>query len=151
MRGLRSCVGPEGATQLRKELLRAEPIVGRVRSRFVVVAVPVSAEVACVPDAPETMLIEELVTDASIQALRQRVLHGLPWTNEVMLDASFVSPRTERLARELRAIVTPDSTRLAVRLDGVVQHAREALGRHRDIEFQGDATPGEVVDRSEDS
>ncbi len=141
---------PEGATQLRKELLRAEPVVGRVRSHSVVVVKPVSTKVTCVPDAPEAVLIQELVTDTPVEALRQGVLDWLARPNGVVFDAALVSPRVEGLARELRAVITADSPWLAVDLNGLIEHPGHALSWHRHVKLQSNASSREVIQRSKD-
>ena len=63
----------------------------------VVVSEPVSAEVASMLDAREAVLVQELVADAPVEALRIRVLDGLAGADEVVFDSTGVAPGVESL------------------------------------------------------
>ena len=108
---------PRGATPLRDELLRAASTQGGVRAKLVVVVVPVTPEIASVANAPEAVLVEELVADASVQALSECVLHGLSGSGELVLNPVGVGPGIKRFASEFRSVVGTDSGRLAVSSD----------------------------------
>ena len=81
---------------------------------------PIRAEIPGMPDARETVLVQELVTDTTVQALGERVLLGFARPNEVVLDSVQIGPRVEGFAGELRSVVGPDSLWLAVQLNGPV-------------------------------
>ena len=92
-------------------------------------------------EASKAVLVQELVPDAAVEALSERVLDRLSWPDEVVLDAMRVAPGVERSTRELRAIVRPDSARLSIRLDGPVQDSCHSLCRQGHVEFDGYAAP----------
>ncbi len=121
-----------------------------MRSHEVVVLSPVSTEISGVLKAPEAMLIEELVSEPSVEALSERILDRLPWSNEVMFDALGAAPGVEGLARELRSVVTADSPWLAIRLDRSIEDAGDSLCRQGNIKLHADVAAGEVVDSGED-
>ena len=113
-------MGPSGPTQLRDELLWAESTERCVRPHSVVVLAPVGSEVTHVPEASEAMLVEELVPDATVEALREGVLDRLSRPDEVMLDLVGIAPGVEGSAGELRSIVRSDSSWLTIGLNGLV-------------------------------
>ena len=108
---------PEGATPLRDKLLWAESTQSGVRANLVVVVVPVMPEIASVATAPKAVLVEELVADASVQALGECVLYGLSGPDEVVLNPVSVGPGIKRFAGNFRPVVGTDSGRLAVDSD----------------------------------
>jgi hypothetical protein len=92
-------------------------------------------------EASEAVLVQELVPDAAVEALGKRVLDWLARSDEVVLDPMRVAPSVERSARELWAIVRPDSARLPIRLDGPVQDSSHSLCWQGHVEFHGHAAP----------
>ena len=112
-----------------------------MRSCDVVVLEPVSPEISCMREASKAVLVQELVPDAAVEALSERVLDRLSWPDEVVLDPMRVAPGVERSARELWAIVCPDSAGLPIRLDGPVQDSSHSLCWQGHVEFHGHAAP----------
>ena len=93
------------------------------------------------PESAEAVLIEKLVAQTTVEALRVRVLDRLARPNEVMLDAALIGPRVEDLARELRSIVGANRARFAVELDCSIKDSSDPLSRQSDIEVERDTAP----------
>ena len=149
-------MGPEGPTQLRNVLLRAESAEGGVRSNLVVVLAPLGAEVAGVLNAPEAVRVEELVRTRPLKLSASAFSTGSPgrmkWCSMPWASAqAFRAPGVQGPGGELRPVVRADSAGLAVLPDGVIEHSSHALCRHRNVALEGDAAPREVVDAGEHS
>src|SRR5689334_6203987 len=93
------------------ELARRAPGETAVWAGAVVLPPPVLDEIACIGQAGEPLLAQALVPEAPVEGLDERVLDGLPRTDEEQLDPVPIRPRVEDAARELRAVVADDAHR----------------------------------------
>lgn len=84
-----------------------------------------------VPQKDEPCLVRELIREAGVEALDERMLHGLPRRNAIGEDAAAGRPLIHRLARDIRLIVAPDLGGSGLAGDGP-------------IERLADVHPGEV-------
>jgi hypothetical protein len=104
-------------------LLGVESAERGVRADGVVVGAPLVTDISRVLDAREAVLVQQFIADASIEGLKDSVKAfstGLPGR---MKRCSM--PGIEGAARELRSVVGPDRSRLAVLLDRLVEGAEE--------------------------
>lgn len=93
----------------------------------VVVGLPVLQQVLGVTHAREAMLVQELVSHATVEALGVGLLDRLAQSDEVMLDATPVALLVESLAGEFQAVVGSGALRCAASLDCPVQDAQHPL------------------------
>ena len=110
-----------------------------MRANLVVVVVPVMPKVASVANVLEVVLVEELVTDASVQALSECVFHGLSGPDEGVLNPVGVGPGIKHFAGEFRSVVGADSNWFYVSSHRLVQHARYLANWHSQVEFHSGA------------
>ena len=134
-----------------KKCRRRKPAEGRVRADLVVVRQPVIDQILSMPHAGEAVLVQELVAHARVEALGKSVLHGLAWTNRVMLDAVLVAPLVESLARKFGSVVRADPARLAVQFHGTVEDAQDSPRWQGDVALERRAELRVIVDHGEDS
>ena len=99
----------------------------------------------------KAVLVQKLVSEAPVEALREGVLDGLARADEVVLDAALVAPGIEGLAGELRAVVGADRSRPSVEVDRSIQDACHALCGQRGVRLYGRAVLRVVIYRCEDS
>ena len=76
---------------------------------------------------PEPLRVEAFVTESAVEAFDEAVLHGLPWWNEVELDASLVGPGVEVVGRELGAVVQANDGWRTPFCDGLVEDLGDSL------------------------
>lgn len=76
-----------------------------MRPDLVVVAPPVSDDLACLGKRGEPVLVEALVAELAVEALDVAVLHGLAWIDQQVLDVVPLRPGDEGPTGELRAVV----------------------------------------------
>src|SRR5690606_28187164 len=95
------------------KLVRREPVETRVRSLSVVIRPPASEHLTGMRQAAEDGLVQQLVAQATVEALDEAVLHRLARRNVVPADAGFLLPAQDRRRSELGAVVADDQRRLA--------------------------------------
>ena len=132
------------------KLVRGETAEARVRSAAVVVGPPSIDDPAGLRQAPEQVLVEALVAEASVQALDEAVLLGLAGGDVVPLDSAFLLPAQDGMGGQLGAVVADDH----LRPDHAIRRCGRARGRHavpgeRGVDDERQALPGEVVDHDE--
>jgi hypothetical protein len=71
----------------------------------VVVDPPFFDDLTCFLEVGEQVLVETLVAQPAVETLDQRVFNGLPWPNEVELDAAPVGPLVEGLRDEWSTVI----------------------------------------------
>ena len=82
-------------------------------SVMVVVVAPLGQFNTDLMQRREQGLIELLISQLAIETLNVAILHGLAWSDIVPLDLGLISPAQDRIAGQLRAIVTDHHLGLA--------------------------------------
>ena len=94
---------------------------GAVGSAVIVIMSPGFGDPPGFAEASETVLVQALIPEASVEALAGAVLHGLPRLDEVVPDPPLIAPLVEYPAGELRAVVRDNDLRPAPFMDDPVQ------------------------------
>src|SRR5688572_20200325 len=104
----------------------------------------------CVRQVGEPVKVQALVAELAVEALDERVLHGLAGPDEVQLHSALIRPGVERLAGELRSVVADDQFRRSAHDNELFENTRYATTADRRVHEQRQRLAREVVDHRED-
>jgi len=113
---------------------------------LVVVDTPAFDFLSGVAQVGEPVLIQALIAELPVEALDERVLHGLAGPDEVEPDPHAVGPGIQGLAHELRTVVHDDPIGLASLGDHAVQHPHNTLARQGRIDLDCRTLSAEIID-----
>ena len=99
-----------------------------MRPIFVVLAPPFFNSIAGISHRQEPRRIEALGTHTRVRCFDESVVRGLSWPRDVDLDTVQIGPLVEHPAAELRAIVHPQTLRLAARADELIANVSQLEG-----------------------
>lgn len=137
----------EGAGDLGRGL-PAEP---GMRTGVVVVGAPPTEQHARLGERGEQRLVQELVAQAPVERLDERILDRLSRRDIVPFHPGLVCPAQDRGAGELRSVVADDHPWLAARRDQPIEFGCDPQTRERRVGNQGDVLAGAVVDDRQDA
>ena len=90
----------------------------------------------------EKGLVEQFATQASIEALDEVILHGLPRRDIMQFDTLLLRPAEDRVAGELGPVVADYHFRLASARDDPIELPNDALAIHGRVSDKAYALPG---------
>jgi len=91
------------------------------------------------------MFVQELVSDATIEALDARILIRLPGLDEMQIDVRLGAPGEHLCARKFGAVVGFDRRGQNSLRCNAIERTNNALAREREIGLDSDAFSSEVV------
>jgi hypothetical protein len=92
------------------------------------------------------MLVEALVPELAVEGFDVVVLHRLAGLGELQPDAVALHSRVDRLARELRPLISANRRQQAVKLDSMHQHLHHLFARDAVIDHDVDRLISAVID-----
>ena len=121
-----------------------------VGARVVVIRAPKSQGHALLIKRQEQGLTEQFVTQASIEALDEPILHGLPRRDIIPFDTLLLRPPADRIAGELGSVVADNHFRLASAREDPIKLPNDVLVRHGCVSEKAYAFPGSDIDDRRD-
>ena len=97
----------------------------------------------------EQGLVEQFVTQASIEALVEAILHGLPRRDIMPFDTLLLRPTEDRVAGELGPVVADYHFRLASVRDDPMKLPNDPIARQRRVSDEAYAFPSAYIDHSQ--
>lgn len=117
-----------------------------MRANLVVIGPPVIGTATCLEDRHETVHVEELVADLTVERFNAALLRWLTGRDEVQLDILLGCPAQHGVARELRAVIKPNRLGQPA-FEGDPFKLPDSVGAsQRVVDVQRQALAGEVVD-----
>jgi hypothetical protein len=117
----------------------------------VVVGDPFGELVACIVEAEEQRLVQELVAHPAVEALDEGVLDRLARRDEVPVDGVVLAPSQHGVAGELGAVVGDDRARPATSCDDRRQLPCHPSPRDGCVRDRCQTLLGDVIDDVEDA
>ena len=120
-----------------------------MRPNVVVVHTPGLDRLSRVRQADEPTLVQALVAETPIEALRKGILHGLSRFDVLQRDAPTRCPLIQRFPAKLRAVITDNRPREAARLPESLEDLRDSRTGQRMIDFDGGTFTCVLIDDRE--
>lgn len=119
-------------------------------SVVIVIAPPCVDDKFGVAQPLEEVFVEALVTQPSVEALNEAILHRLTRGNEVPGYAAVFAPFEHDVRGKLGAVIRDDHVGLSPQLNDLVELARHACTRDRRVDKKRQAFACAVIDHCKD-
>ena len=116
-----------------------------MRSNIVVVLSPGGGPAPSFEDRRETVRVEQLIADLSVERFDLSILRWLARIGEVQVHGPLRAPSQHRAARELRAVVEAKGLGEASLQSDILKAADDIVASEREPDFQCQAFSHETV------